>query len=87
MSRGEPERARRKMTAREIGERFNRSPRTIRRIIAEERPVYLARAAERHAKMRELRAKGLTLRAIGAELGCNASTVQRALKKTQHGAG
>ena len=81
MPRTPPKRARRKLTARELGERFNLSPRTIRGLIAEERTTYLARAAERHEKMRQLRAQGLSLRAIAAELGCAPSTVQRALKK------
>jgi len=81
MPRTPPKRARRKLSARELGERFNCSPRTIRGLIAEERDVYLARAAERHEKMRQLPAQGLSLRAIAAELGCAASTVSRALRK------
>ncbi len=75
-----PTRARRKMTARELGEKFGRSPRTIRRIIAEERSEWLARAEQRHQQIRELRAtRGMSMRAIAAELGCSASTVHRAL--------
>lgn len=76
-----PTRARRKMTARELGERFNRSPRTIRRIIAEERSEWLSRAEQRQQQIRELRATGgMSMRAIAAELGCSVGTVHRALK-------
>ena len=68
-------------TASEMAERAGKSVRTAQRWTSEPRETYLARAAKRHEKMRELRAKGLSLRAIAAELGCAASTVQRALKK------
>ncbi|MCH9729469.1 MAG: helix-turn-helix domain-containing protein [Actinomycetia bacterium] len=74
-----PTRARRKMTARELGERFNRSPRTIRRIIAESREDWLERTQSRYQQIREMRATGMSMRAIAAELGCAVSTVHRAL--------
>ena len=61
--------ARRTRTAREVAERIGASPRTVRRIIAEPRPVYEARAAERRRKVIELRARGLKLREIAAEVG------------------
>ena len=56
-----PTRARRKHTARELGEKFNRSPRTIRRIIAEPREEYRSRAAARHKQIRDLRAAGMPM--------------------------
>lgn len=74
-----PTRAKRQHTARELGERFNRSPRTIRRIIAEEREVYLSHAEERREKIRQLRETGMTMRAIAAEVGCSVGTVHRAI--------
>lgn len=79
----EPTRARRKHTARELGERFGKSPRQIRRIIAEPRAEYLAQANEKRERVRELRAKGLTMRAIAAELGCSVGTVHRYVKEAQ----
>ena len=84
MPRGEPKRARRKYTARELGERFGRSPRTIRRVIAEERGEWLARAQKRQDRIRELRATGMTMQAIASKLGCSIGTVHRALKKQPH---
>jgi len=75
-----PTRARRTHTARELGERFGRSPRTIRRIISEPRDDYLARAQERAERIRKLRQSGMTMRAIAAELGCSVGTVHYALK-------
>jgi len=83
-----PTRAKRTHTARQLGERFNRSPRTIRRIIAEEREEWLLRVEQRRGKIRELRSAGMTMRAIAAELGCSVGTVHNALKtrETNYGA-
>lgn len=78
-----PKRGRRAITAREASERFGRSPRTIRRLVAEERVAYEQRAAERHERARELRAQGLSIRAIAAELGCSRGVVEYALKKAE----
>lgn len=75
-----PTRARRTHTARELGERFNRSPRTIRRIIAEPREEWLARARQRQQQIATMRATGMTMRAIAAELKCSVGTVHNALK-------
>lgn len=72
-------RARRSQTAQELGERFNRSPRTVRRVIAEPREDYLTRAQQRRERIRELREQGMTYRAIAAEVGCSLSTVHTAL--------
>lgn len=72
---------RRKQTARELAERFNRSPRTIRRIVAEPRAEWEGRAAARHERIRELRAEGLSYRAIAAEVGVSVGTVHYALHK------
>lgn len=77
-----PTRARRNGTARELAERYGVSPRTIQNLVAEERAVFLKRAADRHEKIRALHAKGMTYRAIAAEVGCSIGTVHYALKKT-----
>lgn len=76
-----PARARRNQTAAELGKRFQRSPRTIRRIIAEPREEYLERAATRHERIRELREQGMTYREIAAEVDCTVGTVHYALHK------
>lgn len=68
-------------TARELGERLGRSPRTIRRYVAEPRDQYNARIAARHEQIRELRAEGLSMRAIASELGVSVGTVHYALNK------
>lgn len=67
-------------TIREAAAITGMSPRSIRRWTSEPREVYLARAAERRQKIHELRAKGLTMRAIADELGIAVGTVHNALK-------
>lgn len=74
-------RAKRNYTARELGERFNRSPRTIRKIIAEPREDYLSRADEKRQRVSELRSKGLSIRAIARETGYSVGTVHRYSKE------
>jgi len=75
-----PTRARRTLTARELGAQFGRSPRTIRRIISEPRDDYLARAQERAERIRQMRESGMTMRAIAEQLDCAVGTVHYALK-------
>jgi len=72
---------RRSQTAREMAKRFGKSQRTIYRVMAEPRENYEARAAERHDRIRELRAEGLSMRAIAAELDVSVGTVHYALQK------
>ncbi|PRY06102.1 sigma factor-like helix-turn-helix DNA-binding protein [Kineococcus rhizosphaerae] len=71
---------RRKVTAKEAAAKFGVSERTIRRIIAEPRDEFLARAAERRAKVLALRAEGLTYREIGEEIGTTTGAVGRLLR-------
>lgn len=73
---------RRNQTARELAKRFNKSPRTIYRVMAEPRAEYEARAEARHERIRELRAEGLSMRAIAAEVGVSVGTVHYALNRT-----
>lgn len=77
--------SRRSHTARELGNRFNRSPRTVRRVIAEPREAYLSRAQQRHTEIRRLRAEGLSMRAIAAKVGCTVGTVHYALSRAMTG--
>jgi transposase len=68
---------RRKMTARAAAERFGVSTRTIFRFAAEPRDEYLARAAERRARVIELRSAGMKYIDIAAEVGCSIGAVGR----------
>lgn len=71
---------RRPVSARVLAERIGVSERTIKRYVAEPREQYEARTAARHARIRELRAEGLSMRAIAAEVGVALGTVHYALK-------
>lgn len=70
-------------TAREIAQKTGLSERTIRAWTAEPREVYLQRAAQRHERIKELRAAGLSMRAISKEVGIAVSAVHYALQKDQ----
>lgn len=74
---------RRNLTAREAAERFGVSIRTIQRTVAEPRDEWEARARKRHERIRELRAEGMSMRAIATEVGVTVSTVHYALSKAQ----
>lgn len=71
--------SRKGLSVRELAERTGYSTASITRWTAEERGVYLARAAQRREKIRELRAQGLTMRAIAAELECSVGIVHKAV--------
>lgn len=77
-------RGKRRGTARQLAQRFSVSERTIRYTMAEERAVYLSRAQERREAIRQLRATGMSMRAIAAEVGCSVGTVHNALKDASH---
>jgi transposase len=68
------------LTVRELAKRTGVSTASIIRWTSEPREVYLSRAEERREKIRELRAGGMTMRAIATELGCSVGTVHGALK-------
>lgn len=54
---------------------------TIKRWTSEPREIYENRAAERHARIHQLRSEGMTMRAIASELGISVGTVHYALQK------
>lgn len=56
-------------TARELAERFEVTPRHIRRIIAEPRTDFEARARTRQLEALGLREQGLTYQAIANQMG------------------
>ncbi|QQY15588.1 hypothetical protein JMX53_03225 [Cutibacterium avidum] len=68
-------------TAREMAAKVGISVRTAQRWTSQPRDEYLAAVAQRREKIRALRAKGLSMRAIAAEVGCGVGvgTVHRAL--------
>ena len=80
-----PTRAKRAQTARELADRFGVSTRTIQRTVAQPRDEYLEEAAQRHARIRALRAEGLTMRAIAEREGVTVGTVHYALHKEGQG--
>lgn len=57
--------------------------RTIQRWTSEPRADYLARADEKRARVRELRERGLSVRAIAAETGYSVGTVHRYVKEAR----
>lgn len=71
------------MTVRELAERTGVSTASIIRWTSEPRETYLSRAQERREKIRELRATGMSMRAIAGELGCSVGTVHNALQAPQ----
>lgn len=65
---------RRKKTARELAEKFGISERYVRKLAAEPRAEFEARAAARQDEALTLRAKGLSYLQIATVLGCNRNT-------------
>lgn len=72
---------RRKKTARELAEQLGISQSTVRRLMAEPRTDYLARANAKREQVAELRATGLSVRAIANQLGISKSSVGRYIKE------
>ena len=69
--------ARRKMTAKEAAKRFGVTERTVRRLIAEPREDFLARARERRAQAAKLRRQGLKYKEIAEQMGLDIGFVGR----------
>lgn len=64
-------RRKRSKTAKEVGEKFGMSPRTVRRYMAEYRNDYEKRAAERREMAHKLRSHGMTWADVGKALNCS----------------
>lgn len=64
-------------TARALAEKMGASVRTAQRWTSESREDYLARANEKRCRVRELRARGLSIRAIAKQTGYSVGTVHR----------
>lgn len=76
-------RAKRHRTAADLATSFGISPRTIRRVIAEDRGVYEGRAEGRRAQIIELHRSGLSGREIAAALGVTAALVSTRLREAR----
>ena len=70
-------------SVRELHEKTGAAKSSIIRWTSEPRAEYIARADEKRARVQELRAKGLSMRAIAAEIGCSVGTVHRYVKEAQ----
>lgn len=68
---------RRRFTAKEAAERLGVTPRTVQRLMAEPREQYLARANSKREQVAQLRAEGLSVRAIAEKLEISKSTAGR----------
>ena len=69
------------LTVRDLAERSGASPSSIIRWTSEPREEYLSRAQQRHETIRQLRAEGMSMRAIAAQVGCTVGTVHYALTR------
>src|SRR5690625_6434651 len=59
------------------------SVRTAQRWTSEPREVFIKRANEKRVRVQELRAEGLSIRAIAAEIGCSVGIVHRYVKEAE----
>lgn len=71
----------RTMTAQEAGKRFGKSPRTIRRLVAQDRPDYEATAAARRQQAHDLKQQGMTWAQVGEAMGCTAEAAMQLGKR------
>ena len=79
----EPRRERRTVTARELAEQFGVSPRTVLRMVAEERATYEGRSRQRRDQIVELHRQGLKGYEIARELSVSAGLVSTRLKEAR----
>lgn len=71
------------LSIQQLANRIGRSTSTVKRYTSEPREVYETRAAERHARIRELRSEGLTMRAIAEQVGVTVGAVHYAIHKPE----
>jgi transposase len=70
-------------TIREVAEGTGLSTATIERWTSAPRADYLAQANAKRERVQELHAKGLSMRAIAAEIGCSVGLVHRYVKEVE----
>ena len=71
--------ARRRRTAKQVAATLGCHPRTVRKLIAEPREEFIARAEERRKKAAQLRAQGRSYKQIATELDCAVGSVSTLL--------
>lgn len=71
------------MTAREAAEKFGVSVRTVQRVVAEERSVYVGRAVSRREQIITLYRQGLKQKAIAEQLGVTPALVSMRLREAR----
>ncbi|MGH3799380.1 MAG: sigma factor-like helix-turn-helix DNA-binding protein [Pseudonocardiaceae bacterium] len=77
---------RRTQTAQELADKFGVSKSTIKRLVAEDRGDYIARAVERRKKAVELRKKGLKYRQIAEQMNISTGSVGTLIRQARiHG--
>ena len=69
------------MTAKEAGKRFGKSPRTIRRLVAQDRPDYEATAAARRQQAHNLKQKGMSWAEVAEAMGCTPEAAKQLGKR------
>lgn len=79
----EPRRERRPVTARELADQFGVSPRTVLRMISEERAAYEGRSRQRRNRIVELHRQGLKGYEIARELSVSTGLVSIRLKEAR----
>jgi len=70
-------------TARELAERFGVSPRTVQRLVAEERADYVSRAVSRRDQIITLHRQGVKQKAIAAQLDVTPALVSMRLREAR----
>ncbi|MEU6664234.1 hypothetical protein [Streptomyces sp. NPDC046821] len=78
-----PRRERRTATARELADRFGVSPRTVMRMISEERAAYEGRSRQRRDRIVDLHRQGLKGYEIARELSVTAGLVSIRLREAR----
>ncbi|MEU8883861.1 hypothetical protein [Streptomyces hydrogenans] len=71
------------MTARELADRFGVSPRTVLRMVSEERATYEGRSRQRRDRILELHRQGLKGYEIASELSVSTGLVSIRLKEAR----
>lgn len=79
MTGGARAKQRRAITAKELAQKLGSSERTARRLVAEPREDFLARAQARRMQVVELRERGLKYREIAEQMGISTGAVGRIL--------
>ena len=72
---------RRSLTSTEAAKRFGKSPRTIRRLVAEDRSDYEATAAARRQQAHDLKQQGMSWAEVAEAMGCSTEAAKQLGKR------